>query len=48
MRNVSDKFVEKIKKKHFKFNIFVFENYASYDITWTTAVAPDRPQIAEY
>ena len=40
-RNVSDKFVTKIKT-HFKFNnVFFFENLAFYEIMWKNIVKPD-------
>jgi len=42
MRNVSDKFVEKIKT-HFMFsNFFFFENLAVYEIMWKNIVEADR------
>jgi len=43
MRNVSDRFVEKIKT-HFMFSKF-FEIRAVYEIMWKNMVLPDRPQM---
>jgi hypothetical protein len=44
MRNISDKFVEKIKT-HFMLNHFFSENRAVYEIMWKNMVGPDRPQM---
>ena len=43
MRNVSDKFVDKIKTHILLFGNF-FENRAVYEIMWKNTVEPDRPQ----
>ena len=40
MRNVPDKFVEKIKT-HFKFSNF----FSVFEKMWQNIVAPDRPQL---
>jgi hypothetical protein len=39
------KVVEKIKKTHFMFNTFFFENYAFYEIMWKNVVELSRPQM---
>jgi hypothetical protein len=44
MRNISDKFVDKIKI-HILFSIIFFsENRAGYEIVCKNMVEPDRPQ----
>ena len=46
MRNVSNKFVEKIKT-HFIFNNF-FPNVAVYEIMWKNIVEPGRLQMTKW
>jgi hypothetical protein len=41
MRNILDKFVEKIKT-HFMFSNFFFENLPVYEIMWKNIVEADR------
>jgi hypothetical protein len=44
-KNISDKYVEKMKI-HILFNkSFFSENRAVYEIPWKNTVQPDRPQI---
>ena len=43
MRNVSDKFVEKIKT-HFMLNNFL-RSRAFYEMMWNNTVQPERPQM---
>ena len=47
MRNVSEKLVEKMKKKthFFMFNNFFSENRAVFEIVWKNMIQPDRPQM---
>jgi hypothetical protein len=44
MRNISDKFVEKIKT-HLYIRYFFPQNLALYEIMWKNVVKPDRPQM---
>ena len=44
MRNVSDKFVEKIKT-HIQCSIIFFGNRDAYEIMWESVLQTDRPQI---
>jgi len=44
MRNILDKFVEKMKID-FKFSNCVPENRAVYEVLWKNTVRPDRPQM---
>jgi hypothetical protein len=44
MRNISDKFVEKIKTHILLSVAFPFENRALYKIMWKNIVQPDRRQ----
>ena len=44
MRNVSDKFVQKIKT-HFVFNNFFFENRVVYEVMWKYIVERERPRL---
>jgi hypothetical protein len=44
MRNISDKFVEKIKT-HFIFNNVFPDNRAVYEIMWKNMAKPDRPLV---
>jgi len=44
MRNISDKFVEKIEK-HILFSVFFPEKFAVYEIMWKNLVEPDMSQI---
>ena len=46
IRNVSDKFVEKIKKKLYSVIFFFFENRVVYEIMWKSVVQPGSPQMA--
>jgi len=43
MRNISDKFVEKIKTQFI--SIFFSENYAFYEIMWKNTAVPNRSQM---
>jgi hypothetical protein len=43
MRNISDKFLEKIKTHFMGYNIFFFGNRAVYEIMWKNTVEADRP-----
>jgi hypothetical protein len=45
MRNVTDKFAEKIKTQ-ILYPIIFFEIRAVYEIMWKSIVEPDRPQMA--
>jgi hypothetical protein len=45
MRNVLDKFIEKIKA-HIYVQKPLFKNCAVYEIMWKNVVDPDRPQMA--
>jgi hypothetical protein len=45
MRNVSDKFAEKIKTHILRSNTFFPENRAVYEVMWKNMVEPDRPQM---
>jgi hypothetical protein len=44
MRNISEKFVEKIKTQ-FVFSNFYFESCAAYEMMWKDLVEPGRPQM---
>jgi len=44
MRNVSDRFMEKIKTRILCFILF-FKNRAVYEIMWKNMLQPDRPQV---
>ena len=46
MRNVSDKFVAKIKAHILCAINFFFEKRAVYEIMWKDTVEQDRPQMA--
>jgi len=45
MKNISDKFVEKIKTHIPHSIIFFFENNAVNEICWKNIVQPNRPQM---
>jgi len=45
MRNVSGRFVEKVKAHIFCSVTLFLENRAVYEIMWENTVEPDRPQI---
>jgi hypothetical protein len=46
MRNISDKFVEKIEKHIVDSTTHFAENRVVHDIMWKNMVEPDRPHIA--
>ena len=45
MKNISDKFVEKIKTQVLCSLTLFFENRAVYEIVWKNIVEPQRPQM---
>ena len=45
MRNVSDKLCTDNHNTHFKFNNFLPQNRAVYDLVWKNTVQPDRPHM---
>jgi hypothetical protein len=48
MRNVLDKFVEKIKPHILHSITFVFENRGVYEIIWKNTVQPSKPQMGPW
>jgi len=48
MKNISDKFVEKIKNSILCIIFFFSENRTVYETMWKNAVEPDRPPMTTY
>jgi len=44
VRSANTEVVDRIKTLYM-FNIFFFENYDIYEVTWKNLAHPDRPQV---